>query len=84
MKREGLQFPVQDASPLIAPLHPDRSFGKYGERTLSHAQHNNPSPVTPLKVGWEALGQLGLDYKVYFTLMVLIKGVYDIDNMANA
>lgn len=38
LKIEGLQFPAWDADPLIAPLHPDRSFGKYGEHTLSHAQ----------------------------------------------
>lgn len=38
MKIQGRQFPLRDASPLIAPLHPDRSFGKYGERTLSRAR----------------------------------------------
>lgn len=35
VKREGLQFPVWDAYPVIAPLHPDRSFGKYGEHSLT-------------------------------------------------
>lgn len=64
VKIEGLQFPVWDANPLIAPLHPDRSFGKYGEHTLSHAQTHAPSRVTPLKVGWETIWQLGLDYMV--------------------
>lgn len=51
VKREGLQFPVWDANPLIAPLHPDRSFRKFGEHTLSHAQTHAPSRVTPLKSG---------------------------------
>lgn len=42
VKRERLQFPVWDADPLIAPLHPDRSFRKYGEHALSHAQTHAP------------------------------------------
>lgn len=42
MKIQGVQFPLQDASLLIALLHPDRSFVKYGESTRSRAPTQSP------------------------------------------
>lgn len=75
---EGLQFPVWDASPLIAPLHPDRSFGKYGEHTLSHAQTHAPFRVKPLKVGWETIWQLELDCMVWIIVVVNNKQAFSV------
>jgi len=59
VKTEGLQFPVWDAGPLIAPLHPDRSFRKYiGTVALTcTTTHPPPSRLTPLEEGWGTVWQ---------------------------
>lgn len=71
-------MPVWDADPLIAPLHPDRSFRKYGEYALSHAQTHAPFPchTSESRIGNNLATEVQL-YGYKMNTVILIRVIID-------
>lgn len=84
MKLQGLQFPLQDASLLIAPLDPDRSFVKYGESTRSRAPTQSPFlcyASCPNELFWVMMPILILDNNegIGYYVMCYVMCYYDLE-----